>query len=547
MSDSAAAVDAVAWVDDLDVQGCADALVASVAEQRRFGARRFALVAHFADQHPPMDASGRDGAAKVRRWAAAVDAPELQEVVSPRTRLSDSRYVGLQLGADGTPLVSEFCVVELGLYLQTTTTSAICLLRDVLEIRHRLPRLWAAVMAGEVEDWRAREAATLTRVLTFEQARGVDVEVLDALTGLPFGRAVDVIEGRVIAADPEAHEARRRAEAEKRYVALGRRPNPAGLRILVAQGTVGDMARLDAMVAHVADLLGRAGDEDPLQVRRAKALAVLADPAHACLLLARHAHDDGQVPEQPEPDAEPDTEPETLTEPEPETTEYSPVLAARAFGEALQSLGPKVVARLRPRTVIYCHLAEEALAGTAGTSPGTQVARTNLGPAGLTQLREWLGHDHVVVKPVIDVNGQISVDDYEIPTHLAEVIALREPYEVFPFGTLGSSQSDNDHTRPYIPMDEGGPPGQTSTDNLGPLGRRHHRAKTFGGFTCYQPLPGLYLWRTPAGHWYRVDHTGSHHLGRETPEILRHTGDRPGLASRVELAWFDGLEVDLTA
>ena len=45
--------------------------------------------------------------------------------------------------------------------------------------------------------------------------------------------------------------------------------------------------------------------------------------------------------------------------------------------------------------------------------------------------------------------------------------------------------------------------------------------KTFGGFTCHQPLPNLYLWRTPTGHWYQRDHTGSHHLGRTTPDILR--------------------------
>jgi hypothetical protein len=191
--------------------------------------------------------------------------------------------------------------------------------------------------------------------------------------------------------------------------------------------------------------------------------------------------------------------------------------------------------------VLYVHLSEEALHGDAGT----QVARTDLGPVSLAQLQEWLGTDRITVKPVIDLTDQSSVDSYEIPPRIAEHLRLREPYEVFPWGTLPSANADGDHTRPYVPTDEGGPPGQTTTDNLGPLSRRHHNAKTFGGFTCHQPLPGLYLWQLPCGIWYRVDHTGSHCLGRQTPTILLQTHDRT--ASRVELEWTSRLQVVLAA
>jgi hypothetical protein len=404
-------------------------------------------------------------------------------------------------------LVSEFAVVELGVLLETTTTSAQVLLRDVLDLRHRLPLLWHAVMTGQVPAWMARRAAVATRVLTFEQARAVDAEVLDALTGLPYLRAVDVIEGRVIAADPAAHDARRREEETRRYVALGRRPNPAGLRTLVAQTVAGDVARLDAMVNHLATLLAATGDTDPLQVRRAKALGVLADPARACLLLARQAPEyqadhraDGDEPDE------------------------SPVTWARGVGDALASLGPEALDRLRPRTVLYLHLSEEALVG-----------RSNLGPLGLDQVKDWLGADRITLKPVIDLADQTSVDAYETPRRIAEPLELREPYEVFPYGTLPSDKADKDHTVPWVPPDEGGPPGQTSTDNLGPLGRTHHNAKTHGGFTCHQPLPGLYLWQLPCGLWYQVDHTGTHRLGRNTPEIIRQQRERR--ASRVELTW----------
>jgi hypothetical protein len=186
--------------------------------------------------------------------------------------------------------------------------------------------------------------------------------------------------------------------------------------------------------------------------------------------------------------------------------------------------GARAWDRLRPRTVLYLHLAAEALTG----HPGARVARTrDLGPIGLDQLRDWLGTDTVVLTPVRDPASHPAVDRYELPGSLIEAIELREPYETFPYGTLPSHRADKDHTIPYRPPDHGGPPGQTTLTNLGPLSRRHHRAKTHGGFTCHQPHPGTYLWRTPTGHWYRVDHTGTTALGRQTPQILRHPTDHP--------------------
>ncbi len=151
----------------------------------------------------------------------------------------------------------------------------------------------------------------------------------------------------------------------------------------------------------------------------------------------------------------------------------------------------------------------------------------DLGPATLEELRTWLGHDRIDLRPVIDVPNTTAVDAYEVPPAMREAMQLREPFEVFPYGATPATRADQDHTIPYTPTTAGGPPGQTRPGNLGPLNRRHHRAKTFGAFTCHQPLPGLYLWRTPSGHWYRRDHTGTHHLGRRTPDIIRQTESPP--------------------
>ena len=477
-------------VDTLDARECADRLDATVLEERRIAAERLALAAHWADLHPVVSETAVD-----ESWT-----PHRQR----------TQVVTRTFAADGTPAVSEFAAEELGCHLRTTTTSAASLMRDALEVRHRHPRTWEAVMTGTLDAWKARKAAqaTSSAQLSANEARRVDAQTVRALTNLPFGRAMAVVEAKIVAADPEGHEQRRQEEGERRYVRIGRGANRHGLRTFVAQTTAGDVARLDAMVDHLADLLGASGDEDSPQVRRAKGLGLLANPAMACVLLAKRqsAEPDRDDPEQAQLEAMPPDEAPTSAE-----------LAAR-LGRMLLSLGASALDRLRPRTVLYLHLSEEAVAGVSGAG----VARAeDLGPLGLDQLRDWLGDDRVVVRPVLDPTGLAPVDSYEIPALHREAMQLLCPVEVFPWGTLSSRRADGDHTDPYIPRSCGGPPGQTRIDNLGPLARRHHQAKTSGAFTLHQPLPGMYLWRTPTGHWFQVDCDGTHALGRSTPAVLQ--------------------------
>ena len=271
----------------------------------------------------------------------------------------------LRLGGEGTPEVAEFAAVELGMLLQTSTFAATTLMRDALELRHRLPATWHVTVTGQVDAWKARRAATATRPLTLEQAREVDQRVAEALVGLPTGRALDVLEATVVAADPAAHEARRLAEQQRRYVAVGRRPNPSGNRTLVCQTTAGDVARLDAMIDYVAEGLARHGDEDPLQVRRAKALAILADPARACQVIARGVRTWAEDTSVARPQSA------TRSGARGERRGESAVDRAAAFGEVLAQLGATAQLRLRPRSVLYVHLAEEALR-LAGCHPGVR-------------------------------------------------------------------------------------------------------------------------------------------------------------------------------
>ena len=66
------------------------------------------------------------------------------------------------IAGEGCPRVAEFCVAELGAVLGMSTVSAKRLIGHALELRHRLPRLWAQVQAGAVAPWRARTVAEAT-------------------------------------------------------------------------------------------------------------------------------------------------------------------------------------------------------------------------------------------------------------------------------------------------------------------------------------------------------------------------------------------------
>jgi hypothetical protein len=128
-----------------------------------------------------------------------------------------------------------------------------------------------------------------------------------------------------------------------------------------------------------------------------------------------------------------------------------------------------------------------------------------IGPHLASQLTELLGHNNVILKPVIDLNDKLSVDAYEIPDRIREHVKLTHPVEQFPFGTATTTMStDLDHIDPY---DRTGPPGQTSTDNLRPLRRYSHRIKTHGGWTVQRLPDGAPEWTTLHGFTFRVDHT----------------------------------------
>jgi hypothetical protein len=181
--------------------------------------------------------------------------------------------------------------------------------------------------------------------------------------------------------------------------------------------------------------------------------------------------------------------------------------------------------KLQPRPVLHVHVSHDALQAELNTGPGQDdtarrapdhggIARVeNLGPQLLSTIRRWLGTGcQIKLQPIIDCSQTRSVDRYDVPPPMWEALLARSPASVFPWSGSLNRRMDADHTVPYRPPPDG-PPGQTQPGNLGPLNRREHRYKTFGGIHVRQPSPGTFIWRTRHQRVIITNPAGTHDLG----------------------------------
>ncbi|MFC9689353.1 hypothetical protein ACFTSF_12480 [Kribbella sp. NPDC056951] len=172
---------------------------------------------------------------------------------------------------------------------------------------------------------------------------------------------------------------------------------------------------------------------------------------------------------------------------------------------------------VRPgKAVIYVHLTDRTLAAAATSTTGTRtrdgvVRAEGIGPLLTSQLSDLIGYGPYIVKPVIDLNDGVSVNCYEASERVRERVRLTHPVELFPYGTRETNHRiDLDHLKPYDPL---GPPGQTNTQNLAPLGRYAHRVKTHArGWNVRRINSTTLEWTTPHGFIFHVNPTGTHRI-----------------------------------
>lgn len=369
-----------------------------------------------------------------------------------------ARFAALHVDA-ATGEIDEFATVEFGAVTGKGTEGGRVFLLESLELTTRLPRVWERIRSGEVAGWRGLRIADKTHPLSDDAVAWADRQLAPRAGKVGPTKLQQIVEEAVTRADPEAALAHLEAAREDRRADF----YPDGpVTYLNAVLDTADAADLEAAVAAIATALD---GEEPLDVRRSRALGMLAR---------------GEVPGDADVPAE----------------------------------VPRVV---EPRQVVlHVHLTETESIAQVRSRTGRVLGVSGL--TSLDQVRDWVRDaGTVVVKPVIDPAETLTSAGYQpsrrVRDHVTEVCGTC----AFPWCNRPADGLDLDHIVPYDP---GGPPGQTTTENLAALCRRHHRTKTFTGWSYQQIAPGEFLWTSLYGWRFLRDAEGTTPLGRGPASTL---------------------------
>ncbi|WP_328995270.1 13E12 repeat family protein [Kribbella sp. NBC_01245] len=521
-------------VDELDVDQTLDRAAASRARIAADEAESLLLALHYTDLN------------------ATVAPPPGGEIVPGVERLR-------VYGGEGCPPIAEFCAQEFGWRLGMSHGAAAAYLGEALALRHRFPKILAQVLAGNAEAWRARSIARTCLSLSLAAAGIVDAKIHAIINTVTPSRLKVFVKAAKMQADPAKAQADADLYARQRGVWLGQ-SNDHGTKSVIARTATGDAIRFDAAVDELAEIMAQEGEPGSHQQLRAKAVGLLADPAVALELrehgrrkarknatpdaAAHHSNDDGEYGEYGEGGSGGESDAYGTDRDDGEGGECGECGEGDSGGEGdaygtesdsavdvpldqlLAGLKARNPNRTRAPHPFYVRISQEALAS------GDGVAWVEgIGPLLVSQLKELIGHEAVVLKPVIDLREHRSADDYVVPQRIREWVKLRYPTPMEPWSTGETTFStDLDHVVPY---DKNGPPGQTSTRNLLPVTRTPHRAKTHGGLRNALLPDGSVEWTTPRGARYLVDDNGTRYLGQvnlTTGELTpppRHRGAAP--------------------
>ena len=338
------------------------------------------------------------------------------------------------------------------------------LITDALELRHRLPETWKRVAALEVPAWKGRHVAVLTHTLSLRPPGGSTSRSPPGCTGAARRPSTPSSPtpspSTTPPGTPNAKPAPRSRPGTSPCTPRPRRSTPPPASC-TSPATPSSSPTSTASLSRDAVAAGKAGDDQPLGVRKVHALATLFTGAQAA----------------------------TLT-------------GGRAASEASDQSRPP------PQTVLYLHLDKTDL----DDDDLVKIGRAErLGPVTTDKIRDWLGNSHRP-HPAGDPDGRRRRRQRPRPTR-PDPRPGHPPRPDLPLPRLPgrfTGSCDLDHVIPYDPA---GPPGQTRPSNLVPLCRRHHNAKTTG------------LWRytrTPSGV-YELDRAAAS-CGRSGPQADQPRG-----------------------
>jgi len=503
-----------------------------------------------------------------RRLAARAAYLELTAVAEFTRRreaqFEDARARGVPRGCrDG-----EFPDAELGMELVTSQNAARDQMELATDLQTRLPRTWAALGAGLIDDYRVRLIWRPTRHLSGADAARAD-EILAALApGLRYDQLARKAVAVAMKLDPEAFtRGKEKDRQDRQRVVAGREESGNAFlagRELAIEDALASKAHIDAL----AVMLRRGGLPGTLQQLRVLAFNDLTqgrDPL-ARLTSPEPADDAGRDARQDKPaagghhatgtggddddaswDGCPDM-PEWQHERRGtrEDDDYDHDGAGPPAGPPAPF--PALINLTVPAGTAYGWSSAPGEAGgwgltdaddtrrllqAASMHPRTRWCATLLGPDGTAVAHGCARGQHPWIPPP-DGGGTRDGPDARQAAALAEF--LRDLNITFTPITKGSCDHANAEDR-YTPSRKLGhlvrartatcpapgcaahahhndldhtvayPDGPTDECNIAPPCRRHHRVKQAPGWKLEQPEPGVMHWTTPAGRSYTTNPT----------------------------------------
>jgi hypothetical protein len=346
-----------------------------------------------------------------------------------------------EIAGAGAPVIPEYAIAAVSAALGISDFQARLLIGNAIEMKHRLPKLWALVQDLEVPAGKVSQICRLTRVLSPEAVLWVDECLAKNPGRIGVTRIERLVENAITKFDPvtkaaRLEELRQNARKARKVEVAPLEADPtkrdASVTKLEMVLDTPDAMRLDATISALAEALALLGSEECLNVRRALAAGMLADPAEALAMLNK---------------------------------------------AGLPTKAPV------PTTLVVHFNANELVDGRLPVG-----FEETLGPVGPGMVRDWCGGGKVTIRPVInladiDRANEPSVDQHDPTDEIKEIVLQRNAVCVYPGCDRDSRACDLDHISPYIPIDHGGQRGQTRPSNLAPLCRFHHRVKTHDKWT----------------------------------------------------------------
>jgi hypothetical protein len=352
---------------------------------------------------------------------------------------------------------------EVGAALRLTPVTAAVRLADAATLCNSLPQTLQSLREGRISATQARALVETARYLPAEVLPELEHRVLTKAESQTAGQLRQSLRRTAIQLAPKHAELKRRAAIDDRHVRLAGEEH--GMATLAAYLPADQAKACLARLTGLAKSSTRFEDESTADQRRADALV-------GALLNAS-----SQIP--------------------PSITATIAGDAQHTTRRAGSERGERIRPANRPAVEISVIVGLSTLVGRdeepgwiRGYGPITagHARQLSFDPTGT-----WR---RLIVDPV---HGQLldyGRITYKPPQALHDHVVARDGSCTFPTCRIPADRSDLDHIMPF-------PDGPTSATNLHAAHRRHHNAKTHGGWSVDRdPATGVTTWISPQGRRY---------------------------------------------